>query len=276
VPGHEIVGEVTAAGPQAHRFRLGERIGIPWLGAACGDCPYCRRDAENLCDAPIFTGYDRDGGFAEYCVADQQFCVRLPERYSDVQAAPLLCAGLIGFRAWRLAGGPRIRRLGLWGFGAAAHLACQLAVAHGQQVHAFTREGDARSQAFARSLGASWAGSSSEAPPRPLDASLLFAPVGDLVPAALATTAKGGSVVCGGIHMSRIPAFDYALLWGERHLRSVANLTRADASDFMALANRLDLQVHARPFPLEQADVALQALRAGELDGAAVLVPSAG
>jgi alcohol dehydrogenase, propanol-preferring len=272
VPGHEIVGEVVGAGPHASRFRAGARIGIPWLGATCGACPFCSMDAENLCDSPTFTGYDRDGGFAEFCVADERYCVALPDRYSDIEAAPLLCAGLIGYRAWRLGGGPRIRRLGLWGFGAAAHLACQLAVTRGQQVHAFTREGDTRSQAFARSLGACWAGSSSQAPPQPLDASLLFAPVGDLVPAALAVTRKGGTVVCGGIHMSRIPSFDYSLLWGERQVRSVANLTRSDAAEFMALADHLALRVHATPYPLAQADLALQALRAGELDGAAVLV----
>ncbi|MGZ5180034.1 MAG: zinc-dependent alcohol dehydrogenase family protein [Ramlibacter sp.] len=273
VPGHEVVGEVVALGPQAGRFRTGDRVGVPWLGGTCGACEFCRADRENLCDRPSFTGYDRDGGFADCCVADERYCVALPDRYDDVHAAPLLCAGLIGFRAWRMAGGASARRLGLWGFGAAAHLVCQVAVAHGQEVHAFTRQGDAGSQDFARRLGACWAGSSGDAPPGPLDASLLFAPVGELVPAALAVTRKGGVVVCGGIHMTRIPAFDYALLWGERQVRSVANLTRRDANDFMALAARLDLQVHARPYPLERADAALADLRAGKLDGAAVLVP---
>lgn len=226
VPGHEVVGQVTANGPQARRFALGQRIGIPWLGRACGECPFCAMARENLCDEPVFTGYDRDGGFAEYAAADERFCFALPDRYDDAHAAPLLCAGLIGFRAWRMAGEALPRRLGLYGFGAAAHIVCQIAVARGQQVHAFTRSGDTVGQAFARSLGAAWAGGSDETPPALLDAALIFAPVGALVPTALAATRKGGTVVCAGIHMSAIPAFDYGLLWGERVLRSVANLTR--------------------------------------------------
>jgi propanol-preferring alcohol dehydrogenase len=276
VPGHEVVGEVEALGPRAGRFLPGQRVGIPWLAGTCGHCTFCRGRHENLCDAPRFTGWDRDGGYAGYCVADERYCLALPDRYSDAEAAPLLCAGLIGFRCWRLAGGERSRRLGLWGFGAAAHLVCQVAVAHGQEVYAFTRDGDARSQRFAREVGACWSGGCSEAPPCLLDACVLFAPVGALVPPALAATRKGGCVVCGGIHMSEIPAFDYALLWGERQLRSVANLTRRDGDQFMTLAARLQLQVHVHRFPLEQAPAALAALRAGALDGAAVLVPGAG
>jgi alcohol dehydrogenase, propanol-preferring len=273
VPGHEVVGEVVAQGAGGTRFGTGARVGIPWLGRACGHCPYCRMARENLCDEPLFTGYDRDGGYAEYTVADERFCFALPDACDDLHAAPLLCAGLIGFRTWRLAGGPQARRIGLWGFGAAAHIVCQLAVAQGQEVCAFTRPGDASGQAFARSLGAAWAGGGDERPPRELDAALIFAPAGPLVPAALATVRKGGVVVCGGIHMSDIPAFPYALLWGEREVRSVANLTRADGEDFFALLARTPLRTHVRPYALADANQAVDDLRAGRIEGAAVLVP---
>jgi alcohol dehydrogenase, propanol-preferring len=273
VPGHEIVGQVVARGAQATRFAIGQRVGIPWLGRTCGHCAYCGMDRENLCDEPAFTGYDRHGGFAEYTAADERFCFALPDRYDDAHAAPLLCAGLIGFRAWRLAGAATPKRLGLYGFGAAAHIVCQLAVVHGQEVHAFTRDGDAAGQAFARGLGACWAGASSERPPRCLDAAIIFAPVGALVPAALAATRKGGVVVCAGIHMSAIPRFDYALLWGERVLRSVANLTRADGDAFFRMVADIELDIHVQTFALDHANAALAALRSGRVNGAAVLIP---
>ncbi|MGC4395867.1 zinc-dependent alcohol dehydrogenase family protein [Hydrogenophaga crocea] len=273
VPGHEVVGEVVALGEGARLFAAGQRVGIGWLGRSCGVCPFCATARENLCDAPLFTGYDRDGGYAAYCAADERFCFALPDGVDDLHAAPLLCAGLIGFRSWRLAGGRRPKRLGLWGFGAAAHIVCQLAVAQGQQVYAFTRPGDAAAQAFARALGASWAGASTEAPAGALDASVIFAPEGALVPAALAATRKGGVVVCGGIHMSAIPAFDYRLLWGERELRSVANLTRADGEAFFQLLREVPVHSQVQPFALPDANAALQALREGRLQGAAVLVP---
>ncbi len=273
VPGHEVVGRVVARGRQAGQFAIGQRIGIPWLGQACGHCAFCAMDRENLCDHPIFTGYDRDGGFAQYAVADARFCFALPDRYDDAHAAPLLCAGLIGFRAWRLAGAAVPRRLGLYGFGAAAHIICQVAVARGQEVYAFTREGDEAGQAFARSLGAAWAGGSAQMPPLPLDAALIFAPVGALVPTALAATGKGGTVVCAGIHMSTIPAFDYRLLWGERVLKSVANLTRADGEAFFKLVAELSLHTHVQTFALDDANAAIQALRDSTVSGAAVLVP---
>lgn len=273
VPGHEIVGEVVDRGPRAGRFSIGQRVGVPWLGHACGACDYCASGHENLCDQPSFTGYDRDGGYAEYAVAGEGFCFALPSSLDDIHAAPLLCAGLIGYRTWRLAGGAAPRRIGLWGFGAAAHIVCQVAVAHGQEVYAFTRRGDVAAQAFARELGAAWAGGSDEVPPRPLDAALIFAPAGDLVPAALAAVRKGGVVVCGGIHMSDIPSFPYALLWGERALRSVANLTRADGTGFLALLERVPVRTHVHVFPLREANAAVDALRGGTLGGAAVLVP---
>ena len=273
VPGHEVVGHVVARGPQARQFAIGQRIGIPWLGRACGHCAFCGMDRENLCDNPLFTGYDRDGGFAEYVAADARFCFALPDRYDDAHAAPLLCAGLIGFRAWRLAGSAVPRRLGLYGFGAAAHIICQIAVARGQEVYAFTRDGDEAGQTFARSLGAIWAGGSGQTPPLPLDAALIFAPVGALVPAALAVTRKGGTVVCAGIHMSTIPAFDYRLLWGERVLKSVANLTRADGDAFFQLVAELALRTHVQTFALDDANAAVQALREGAVSGAAVLLP---
>ncbi len=273
VPGHEVVGQVIARGPQARRFAVGQRIGIPWLGQACGQCPFCAMARENLCDRPVFTGYDRDGGFAEYAAADERFCFALPDRYDDAHAAPLLCAGLIGFRAWRLAGEARQQRLGLYGFGAAAHIICQIAVAQGQDVYAFTRAGDTASQNFARSLGAVWAGGSDERPPVPLDAALIFAPVGALVPTALAATRKGGTVVCAGIHMSTIPPFDYGLLWGERVLRSVANLTRADGEAFFRTVAAMSLKTHVQTFSLHDANAAVQALREGQVQGAVVLLP---
>jgi len=265
--------QVVARGARAGRFTVGQRIGIPWLGGACGSCAFCAMDRENLCDVPVFTGYDRDGGFAEYAAADERFCFALPARYDDAHAAPLLCAGLIGFRAWCLAGADVPRRLGLYGFGAAAHIICQIAVARGQEVFAFTRAGDQAGQDFARSLGAVWAGSSPGAAPVPLDAALIFAPAGELVPAALAATRKGGTVVCAGIHMSTIPAFDYRLLWGERVLKSVANLTRADGEAFFKLLKNLALQTHVQTFALRDANAAVQALRTGAVNGAAVLVP---
>jgi propanol-preferring alcohol dehydrogenase len=273
VPGHEVVGHVVARGPQAKRFAIGQRIGIPWLGQACGNCEFCAIDRENLCDRPVFTGYDRDGGYAEFMAADDRFCLALPARYDDAQAAPLLCAGLIGFRSWRLAGAATQRRLGLYGFGAAAHIVCQIAVARGQEVYAFTRPGDTAGQAFALSLGAVWAGASDEAPPVPLDAALIFAPAGSLVPAALAAVRKGGTVVCAGIHMSTIPAFDYRLLWGERVLKSVANLTRHDGEAFFNLVAELPVQTHVQTFTLADANAAIKAVRGGQLNGAAVLIP---
>jgi alcohol dehydrogenase, propanol-preferring len=273
VPGHEVVGHVVARGPQAKRFAIGQRIGIPWLGQACGYCEFCANDRENLCDQPVFTGYDRDGGYAEYMAADDRFCFALPDRYDDAHAAPLLCAGLIGFRSWRLAGAATPRRLGLYGFGAAAHIVCQIAVARGQEVYAFTRPGDTAGQAFARSLGAVWAGGSDEAPPEPLDTALIFAPAGSLVPAALAAVHKGGTVVCAGIHMSTIPAFDYRLLWGERVLKSVANLTRHDGEVFFNLVAELPVRTHVQTFTLADANSAIQAVRNGQVNGAAVLIP---
>jgi len=275
VPGHEIVGEVIARGSNATRFALGQRIGIPWLGSTCGTCDFCRMQRENLCDAPSFTGYDRDGGYAEYACADERFCFYLPDSYGDLHVAPLLCAGLIGFRAWRRAGGSSPEHVGLWGFGAAAHIVCQLAKAHGQQVYAFTRPGDAAKQDFARRLGAVWAGGAGEPPPVLMDAQLIFAPDGSLVPMAMTSVRKGGVVVCGGIHMSDIPGFPYAALWGERDLRSVANLTRADGEAFFNLLNTVQLHTEVHAYPLEEAPAAVQAVRDGALEGAAVLVPHA-
>ncbi len=273
VPGHEVVGRVVARGALATRFDIGQRIGLAWLGGTCGACPFCLMGRENLCDAPVFTGYDRDGGFAEYAAADERYCFALPDRYDDAHAAPLLCAGLIGFRAWRLAGQSASGRLGLYGFGAAAHIICQIAVSQHQAVYAFTRKGDVAGQDFARGLGAVWAGGSDETPPQPLDAALIFAPVGALVPQALAATRKGGTVVCAGIHMSTIPAFDYGLLWGERELKSVANLTRQDGEDFFSLVDEFPVKTHVRTFALRDANAAVQALRDGSVSGAAVLLP---
>lgn len=268
IPGHEIVGTVVERGANVDQA-IGMRVGIPWLGWTCGRCAYCLGGRENLCEKARFTGYQCDGGYAEYALADARYCFALPERYGDVDAAPLLCAGLIGYRAYRLAGDGRT--LGIYGFGAAAHLIAQVAIAQGREVFAFTRAADAAGQAFARRLGATWAGGSDELPPVPLDAALIFAPVGALVPAALAAVAKGGIVVCAGIHMSDIPAFPYRLLWEERSVRSVANLTRQDAGDFLAVAASVPLAVHSRPYPLSAANAALADLRAGSIDGAAVL-----
>ncbi len=269
--GHEIVGSVVAAGPGGGPFRSGDRVGVPWLGTTCGSCRYCRKGAENLCAAAGFTGYTLDGGFAEYAVADRSYCFALPPAYRDAEAAPLLCAGLIGYRTYRLAG-DAVEHLGIYGFGAAAHIIAQIAVHQGKKVYAFTRPGDHAAQAFARRLGVAWAGDSTVAPPQPLDAALIFAPVGALVPAALRVTARGGSVVCGGIHMSDIPAFPYELLWEERLVRSVANLTRRDGEELLALAPRVPVCTAIETFVLEQANQALARLRAGELQGAAVLV----
>ncbi|MBA5687733.1 zinc-dependent alcohol dehydrogenase family protein [Rugamonas apoptosis] len=271
IPGHEVVGRVVACGQQVHDYAIGERVGVAWLGASCGTCPYCARHTENLCDAARFTGYDLDGGYAQYMVADARYIFRLPARYDDVAVAPLLCAGLIGYRAYAMAGDAQ--RIGLYGFGAAAHLLAQLASQQGRQVYAFTRPGDERSQRFARALGAVWAGAAGETPPAELDAALLFAPDGALVPQALHAVRKGGTVVCAGIHMSDIPSFPYHLLWGERAIRSVANLTRADGEQFFALAQQYRLDASTTTFPLREANAALAALRAGAFDGAAVLVP---
>jgi propanol-preferring alcohol dehydrogenase len=271
IPGHEIVGEVLACGAGPAPFAPGTRVGIPWLGHTCGACPYCRVGRENLCDAPGFTGYTLDGGYAELAVADAAYCFPLPERYGDLQAAPLLCAGLIGYRTLRMAGDPR--RLGVWGFGAAAHIVAQVARHEGRQLFAFTRPGDRAAQDFARTMGAVWAGDAGAMPPAELDAALIFAPVGELVPLALAAVRKGGVVVLGGIHMSDIPSFPYRLLWEERIVRSVANLTRKDAVDFLALAARTPIHTEVTPYRLEQANEALGDLRDGRLQGAAVLVP---
>jgi len=273
VPGHEIVGEVEALGPGVAELEIGQRVGVPWLAHTCGQCRYCGDGHENLCDAPLFTGYTHDGGFATHVVAYSRFCLPLPTFGLDaVHAAPLLCAGLIGWRCLRAAGDGALE-LGLYGFGAAAHLLAQVARRQGRRVYAFTRPGDADAQALARQLGAHWAGGSDETPPRPLDAAIIFAPVGALVPAALAAVRKGGRVVCGGIHMSDIPAFPYALLWQERELVSVANLTRADGRDFLRQAATLALEVHVSAYPLAQANAALCDLREGRVHGAAVLVP---
>lgn len=271
VPGHEIVGRVDALGPGVEGLAPGERVGVPWLGHSCGQCPYCTGGQENLCDAPAFTGYQRDGGYAEYAVADARYCFPIHGGYSDAEAAPLLCAGLIGYRALCMAG--EGRRLGLYGFGAAAHILIQVARWQGREVYVYTRPEDRESQAFARSLGACWTGGSGEPAPEPLDAAILFAPVGALVPAALRAVRKGGTVVCAGIHMSDIPSFPYALLWGERRLVSVANLTRRDGEDFLALAPRVPVRTRVECFPLEAAGEALERLRAGRLQGAAVLCP---
>ena len=271
VLGHEIVGHVAALGEGVAQFALGDRVGVPWLGHTDGTCFYCRRGEENLCDDPRFTGYQIDGGYAQYTRADARFAFKLPEGYSDAEAAPLLCAGLIGYRSMKLAGDPS--RLGIYGFGAAAHIVAQVARAQGREVYAFTRAGDRQAQDFALGLGAVWAGSSDAMPPELLDAAIIFAPVGALVPAALKAVRKGGVVVCGGIHMSDIPSFPYDILWEERVLRSVANLTRADAREFLALAPTIPIKTSVSPMPLSQANQSLEALRKGELTGAAVLIP---
>ena len=268
VLGHEIVAEVVAS---AGRFTPGDRVGVPWLGWTCGVCPYCRAGRENLCDRARFTGYDLDGGYAELCVADERFCFRIPDAYPDAEAAPLLCAGLIGYRSLRLAGDAA--RVGLYGFGAAAHIICQVAVHEGREVYALTRPGDDEAQAFAASVGAAWTGDTAAGPPGELDAAILFAPAGELVPLALGHVRKGGTVVCAGIHMSDIPSFPYALLWGERVVRSVANLTRSDGDEFLALAPAVPVAAGVEAVPLEQANEALARLRAGTVRGALVLVP---
>lgn len=271
VPGHEIVGRVEALGEGVSGFALGMRVGVPWLGHACGHCAYCVDGRENLCDAPRFTGYTRDGGFASHVVADAAFCFPLGSGFDDAHAAPLLCAGLIGWRSLKIAG--EGRNLGIYGFGAAAHIVAQVAVWQGRHVFALTRPGDIAAQTFARSLGAVWAGGSDEKPPEPLDAAIIFAPVGALVPAALAAMRKGGRVVCGGIHMSDIPSFPYGLIWGERELVSVANLTRQDGREFMDIAARAGVRTEIVRYPLDRANEALDDLRHGRLSGAAVLLP---
>jgi alcohol dehydrogenase, propanol-preferring len=284
IPGHEIVGRVAAFGADVAGFAVGERIGVPWLGYTCGVCPYCRAGRENLCDRPLFTGYTRDGGYATHALADARFCFPLPERRDDAEIAPFLCAGLIGWRSYRMAGAQwegqgagseaeRLKALGLYGFGAAAHILAQVAAWQGRRVYAFTRGGDTAAQAFARSLGAVWAGSSDEMPPEPLDAAIIFAPVGALVPLALKAVKKGGRVVCGGIHMSDIPRFPYSLLWEERHVVSVANLTRADAREFLDIVPRAGVKTEVTRYPLDAANDALSDLREGRLQGAAVLTP---
>jgi propanol-preferring alcohol dehydrogenase len=269
VPGHQIVGTVVGRGEGAERFDEGDRVGVPWLGWTCGECRYCLSGRENLCDRARFTGYDLDGGYAELAVADQRFCFQIPQGYPDEQAAPLLCAGLIGYRALRLVG--EAERIGLYGFGASAHILCQVAVSEGRRVFAFTRPGDEKAQAFARRLGAEWAGSSAELPPEQLDGAIVFAAAGALMPAALRASAKGARVISAGIHMSEIPAFPYEILWGERTLGSVANLTRRDGEEFLALAPLVPVRTEVSLYPLEGVNDALQAIRAGTLEGAAVL-----
>jgi alcohol dehydrogenase, propanol-preferring len=270
IPGHQIVGTVERIGDHVDSFTLGERVGVPWLGWTDGECRYCLSGRENLCENARFTGYQIDGGYAGYAIADGRFCFRIPEDFPDLQAAPLLCAGLIGYRSLRFAGDAE--RLGLYGFGASAHIVAQVAAHEGRRVFAFTRPKDEEAQEFARGLGAEWTGSSEEAPPEELDAAIIFAPVGALVPAALRVVARGGTVVCAGIHMSEIPSFSYDLLWEERSVRSVANLTRQDGLDFLALASEVPVRTEIVPFPLEEANEALEALRGGRVRGAAVLV----
>ncbi len=269
--GHEIVGRVHALGAGVGGFEEGQRVGVPWLGHTCGHCRYCRQGRENLCDRPGFTGYQINGGYAEYTLADQRYCFPIHGQYSDAEAAPLLCAGLIGYRSLRLAGTGE--HLGIYGFGAAAHIVAQVARHQGWEFHAFTRTGDSESQAFARDMGAAWAGAAEETPPAPLDAAIIFAPVGALVPAALRSVRKGGRVICAGIHMSEIPAFDYDILWGERRIQSVANLTRQDGAEFLALAPTVPVRTRVTTFALEEANEALERLRRGQLQGAAVLLP---
>lgn len=271
IPGHEIVGIVDQVGSGVTTFQVGQRVGIPWLGWTCGKCRYCVSGRENLCDNAKFHGYTLDGGYAEYAVADSRYCFAIPEGYPDTEAAPLLCAGLIGYRSLRMAGDAN--KLGLYGFGASAHIVAQIAVYENKEVYAFVRPGDTEGAAFARRLGAVWAGGSDESPPVELDAAIIFAPVGSLVPAALRAVAKGGVVVCAGIHMSDIPSFPYSILWGERAVRSVANLTREDGEGLMRIAPKVPIRTHIETYPLEQANLALTKLRAGEVVGAAVLVP---
>ncbi len=270
IPGHQIVGSVVRSGAGVDRFAEGTRVGVPWLGATCGTCRHCTSGRENLCDRALFTGYQRNGGFAEYTVADARFCFPIPEGYPDLQAAPLLCAGLIGYRSLVMAGDAE--RLGVYGFGAAAHIVTQVARFQGRKVFGFTRPGDDAGQAFAREMGAVWAGNSAELPPEELDAAIIFAPAGELVPAALRAVGKGGVVVCGGIHMSDIPRFPYDILWGERSIKSVANLTRRDGEEFLALAPRVPVRTEVQSYPLEAANEALGDLRHGAIRGAGVLV----
>jgi propanol-preferring alcohol dehydrogenase len=271
IPGHEIIGTVLAKGTNVDRFALGDRVGVPWLGWSCGACPWCLSGRENLCDGARYTGYQIDGGYAEMTVADARFCFPIAASYRDDEAAPLMCAGLIGYRALRMAG-EEARRLGLYGFGAAAHIIAQVARHQGREVYAFTRPGDTAAQQLALNLGACWAGGSAEQPPVPLDAAIIFAPSGPLVPAALRAVAKGGTVVCAGIHMSDIPSFPYEILWGERVVRSVANLTRRDGEEFLTLAPAVPVKTHVTTFPLAQANEAVAALRSGAITGAAVLM----
>lgn len=273
IPGHEIIGTIVEASPDADHFAIGQRVGVPWLGFTCGTCAFCRSGRENLCEAAQFTGYQIDGGYSDYTVADQRYCFPITGTYSDEEAAPLLCAGLIGYRALTMAGDAE--RLGIYGFGAAAHIIAQVARHQGRHVFAFTRSGDTEAQAFARRLGATWAGGSNEMPPEPLDAALLFAPVGALVPTALRALAPGGIVVCAGIHMSEIPSFPYDILWRERRIVSVANLTRRDGEEFLALAPKIPVRTTVTPMPLSQANEALLQLRNGQITGAAILLPGA-
>lgn len=270
--GHEIVAKVIGMGAAVKNFKIGDRVGVPWLGGVCGSCTYCLQGRENLCEKALFTGYGRNGGYCSLTVADAGFCFPIPPEYSDAEAAPLLCAGLIGWRCLKMTG--EARRIGLYGFGAAAHVIIQVAKHQGREILAFTKYGDKQGQDFARSLGASWAGGSDEAPPEPLDAAIIFAPVGALVPQALKAVDKGGIVVCGGIHMSDIPQFPYELLWGERQIRSVANLTRQDAIEFLEVASRVSIKTTVQLFALDQANAALAMLKEGKIHGAAVLVPS--
>ncbi|HUD45513.1 MAG TPA: zinc-dependent alcohol dehydrogenase family protein [Candidatus Baltobacteraceae bacterium] len=275
IPGHEIVGKVVKVGKNVEGLQVGDRVGVPWLGKACGKCSFCRAGKENLCDRPLFTGYTIDGGFAEYTTADSRYCLPLGKTGADVETAPLLCAGLIGYRAYQMAGA-NVKRLGLYGFGAAAHILAQVARRQGKSVYSFTKPGDVQGQKFARTLGSVWAGGSNEKPPVKLDAAIIFAPVGALVPAALRAVTKGGKVVCGGIYMSDIPSFPYELLWGERAVQSVANLTRRDGVEFLALAPKVPVHVKVQVFSLDQANAALDQLRAGKIEGAAALSMDAG
>jgi propanol-preferring alcohol dehydrogenase len=272
IPGHEIVGRVQEKGEGVQRFEIGDRVGIPWLGWSCGECAYCENGQENLCDRARFTGYTLDGGYAEYTLADQRFCFPIPDSYSDAEAAPLLCAGLIGYRSLVKAGNGK--RLGIYGFGAAAHIITQVAKYQNREIYAFTRPGDTAAQEFALALGAAWSGGSNELPPVKLDAAIIFAPVGELIPQALRAIRKGGTVVCGGIHMSDVPSFPYSILWEERSICSVANLTRRDGEEFLALAPRVPVRTEVQTFPLEEANEALARLRSGKIRGAAVLMNS--
>ena len=273
IPGHEIVGTVIKTGDQVEKFSVGNRVGVPWLGYTCMECRYCKREQENLCDSALFTGYTIDGGYAEYTIADQRYCFHIPNVYGDAEAAPLLCAGLIGYRSYRMIG-QYAERIGIYGFGAAAHIITQVAVYQGKQIYAFTRPGDTDAQEFARRLGAAWAGDSTVLPPEELNAAIIFAPVGSLLPAALRATAKGGAVVCGGIHMSDIPSFPYRILWEERVVRSVANLTRRDGEELLEIAPKVPIKTEVQVFPLEHANKALNLLRQGKIQGAPVLLMS--